>query len=464
LISLSFEDLANAIQGKLLPVKSANDIFAGVSIDSRAVKEGELFIAIRGERNDGHAFIDEALKQGAAGLLVDNRFTDVDTLSSQAGVVVVENTHEAMMELAKQYRNNCTAKVVGISGSNGKTTTKEYAFAFLNAVEQNVYRSTGNLNNLFGAPLAIFAMPQNTNVAVMEMGISTSGEMTRLAQIVQPNVAVITNIGPSHLEFLSTVEDVARAKLEIVTSGNSDIPLVVNADDSLLMREAQNVKADLITFAIDAESDYRPEKIAKVDDTRLEITIDGQTFVLNAIGRHQVYNLLAAYAAARTLGYSFDNAATRNIEFSSAPMRGETIEINGIRIINDAYNANPDSVKAGLEAFEAISHTGRRILILGDMLELGDEAERYHQELGESLSEFNFELALVVGPLGQAVIEGAKRAGIAGEKLLGFADSAAAAKKIVNLVEEGDLVYVKGSRGIGLEKIIEKLKSGKGNS
>jgi UDP-N-acetylmuramoyl-tripeptide--D-alanyl-D-alanine ligase len=443
-------------------VKSANDIFAGVSIDSRAVKDGELFIAIRGDRNDGHAFIDKALRQGAAGLLVDNRFTEAETLGSQAGVIVVENTHEAMMELAKNYRNKCTAKVVGISGSNGKTTTKEYAFALLSAVESKVYRSTGNLNNLFGAPLAIFAMPQDTNVAVMEMGISTGGEMTRLVQIVQPDVAVITNIGPSHLEFLSTVEDVARAKLEIVTSGNSDIPLVLNADDVLLMREAQKVKSELITFAIDAKADYRSEKIVKVDDTRLEITIDGKMFVLNAIGRHQVYNLLAAYAVTKTLGYNFDTVKTESIEFLSAPMRGETIEINGIRIVNDAYNANPDSVKAGLEAFEALSHSGRRILILGDMLELGNEAERYHEELGESLSNFNFELALLIGLMGKAVIDGAKRAGIAKERLLGFADSATAATEIFNLIKDGDLVYVKGSRGIGLEKIIEKLKSGRG--
>ena len=460
---MGFEELAREIQGKLLPLKSVNDIFEGVSIDSRVVKSGQLFIAIRGDINDGHAFIDEALKRGAHGLLVDNLFQQTASASQKAAVVVVENTHDAMMELARNYRNKCNAKVVGITGSNGKTTTKEYAFALLKAVEKDVYRSSGNLNNLFGAPLAIFAMPQNTNVAVMEMGISVKGEMTRLARIVQPDLAVITNIGPSHLEFLASVEDVARAKLEIVSSEQSDCPLIVNADDQLLVEEANKVKSSLITFAIDARADFKVDSFEKIDDSKQNITIDGKSFRLNSLGRHQVYNFLAAYAAVRTLGYDFKDAVTEQIELSPAPMRGETLELNRIRIINDAYNANPDSVKAGLEAFESLAHTGRRVLILGDMLELGDEAAKYHEKLGESLKNFNFELALLVGPLSGAVANGAVRAGIDKEKLVGFADSSAAASEVLNLLKHGDLVYIKGSRGIGLEKIIDVLDSKKGN-
>lgn len=463
MIKLGFEELAKEIQGKLLPLKSVNDIFVGVSIDSRVVKSGELFIAIRGERNDGHAFVDEALKNGAHGLLVDNRFEETESASQKTAVVVVENTHEAMMELARNYRAKCNAKVVGITGSNGKTTTKEYAFALLKAVEKDVYRSTGNLNNLFGAPLAIFAMPQNTSVAVMEMGISIAGEMTRLARIVQPDLALITNIGPSHLEFLASVEDVARAKLEIVSSEKSDCPLIVNADDELLVEEANKVKSGLITFAIDSEADFKVDSIEKIDDSKLEVTIDGKSFLLNSIGRHQVYNFLAAYAAVRTLGYDFKNVATAHIDLSSSPMRGETLELNGIRIINDAYNANPDSFKAGLEAFESLAHTGRRVLILGDMLELGEEALKYHERLGESLKAFNFELALLVGPLSGAVIDGAVRVGIDRGKLIEFADSLDAAAESLNLLKQGDLVYIKGSRGIGLEKIIDLLRSRKGH-
>ena len=466
MIKLGFEELAKEIRGKLLPLKSINDIFAGVSIDSRVVKSGELFIAIRGEINDGHAFVDEALKNGAHGLLVDNQFEEAASASQKTAVVVVENTHEAMMEMARNYRNKCNVKVLGITGSNGKTTTKEYAFALLNEVEKNVYRSTGNLNNLFGAPLAIFAMPQNSSVAVMEMGISVTGEMTKLARIIQPDLALITNIGPSHLEFLSSVEDVARAKLEIVSSENSDCPLIINADDELLVREANKVKSSLITFAIDARADFKVDSvdsIDKIDGSKQKITIDGRSFLLNSIGRHQVYNFLAAYAAVRTLGYDFKNVTTEQINLSSAPMRGETLDLNGIRIINDAYNANPDSVKAGLEAFESLAHTGRRVLILGDMLELGEEALKYHKRLGSLLKDFSFDLALLVGPLSNVVIDGAVEAGIDKEKLIGFADSSDAASEALNLLKQGDLVYVKGSRGIGLEKIIDLLKSPKGN-
>ncbi len=460
---MGFEELAREIQGKLLPLKSVNDIFEGVSIDSRVVKSGQLFIAIRGDINDGHAFIDEALKKGARGLLVDNLFQETASASQKAAVVVVENTHEAMMDLARNYRNKCKAKVIGITGSNGKTTTKEYAFALLKAVEKDVYRSSGNLNNLFGAPLAIFAMPQNSSVAVMEMGISVKGEMTRLVRIVQPDLALITNIGPSHLEFLSSVRDVARAKLEIVSSEQSDCPLIINADDQLLVKEANKIKSSLITFAIDARADFKADSFEKIDDSKQKVTIDGMTFMLNSIGRHQVYNFLAAYAAVRTLGYDFKDVVTEQIELSPAPMRGETLELNGIRIINDAYNANPDSVKAGLEAFESLAHTGRRVLVLGDMLELGDEAVKYHEKLGESLKNFTFDLAVLVGPLSGAVIDGAVRAGIDKEKLVGFADSSAAASEALNLLKHGDLVYIKGSRGIGLEKIIDVLDSKRGN-
>ncbi len=460
---MDFEELARETQGKLLPLNTVNDIFEGVSIDSRVVKSGQLFIAIRGEINDGHAFVDEALKNGAYGLLVDNRFNETTSASPKAAVVVVENTHEAMMKLAGNYRNKCKAKVVGITGSNGKTTTKEYAYALLKTVEKDVYRSTGNLNNLFGAPLAIFAMPQSTNVAVMEMGISVKGEMTKLTRIVQPDLAVITNIGPSHLEFLSSVTDVARAKLEIVSSENSDCPLIINADDQLLVEEAHKVKSNPITFAIDAQADFKVDSFEKIDDSKQQVTIDGKSFMLNSLGRHQVYNFLAAYAAVRSLGYDFKNIATAQIDLSSAPMRGETLELNGIRLINDAYNANPDSVKAGLEAFELLAHSGRRVLILGDMLELGGKAEKYHEKLGQSLANFNFELAILVGPLSGVVINGAVKAGIDRGKLIGFADSQAVVSEIANLLKHGDLVYIKGSRGIALEKIIDVLGSKKGN-
>ena len=453
---MSFQELAKAVQGQLITAGASSLKFQGVAIDSRAVKPGELFIAIRGARNDGHNFMGQALERGAAGVLADTKFDDTSRLAERTAVIVVNDTHEAMIQLAQNYRRKCKTKIIGITGSNGKTTTKEFTFALLSAVERKVYRSPGNLNNLFGAPLALFGMPQDTKAAVMEMGISSKGEMTRLTNIVQPDVAVITNVGPSHLEFLSTVEDVARAKLEMVTTSASEIPLVVNADDQLLANEAKKVRDKFVTFGVKNNADFQPTSIESTSYGN-KITIGRDSFAIKMFGRHAIYNLLAAYAACRTLSYSFAGIDTMCINLVPAAMRGEVLEKNGVWIINDSYNANPESVKAGLEAFKNTPGGGRRILILGDMLELGQRSEKYHRELGNSLVNQNFDLAIIVGDWNRAVLEGARQAGVSQSKLRSFKNSAEAATGINLLVKSGDIVYIKGSRGVSLEKIIEKI-------
>jgi len=447
------------VRGQLMTAGATSQKFHGVAIDSRTIKEGELFIAIRGERHDGHNFINQALESGATGVIIDTRFEQNRRLSERSAVIVVENTHEAMIHLAQNYRQKTKAKIIGITGSNGKTTTKEFTYALLHAVEPKSYRSPGNLNNLFGAPLALFAMPQETKAAAIEMGISSKGEMTRLTGIVRPDVAVITNVGPSHLEFLTTVEDVARAKLEMVTASENNVPLVINADDELLVQEAKKVKKEFVTFAIDQEAGFKPKTI-ETTEIGSKVTIDGNTFMINLFGRHSVYNLLAAYAACKTLGYDFAKVDTSKIKLHAAPMRGEVIEKGGVRIINDAYNANPESVKAGLDAFKNTPSKGRRILIIGDMLELGQRSEKYHRELGNSLALQEFSFAIIVGDWSRAVIEGARQAGISINKLRSFKNAAEASVGVGELIKAGDIVYVKGSRGVELEKIIEKIGAG----
>lgn len=452
---MSFEELAKAVQGDLI-CTGPSASFAGVAIDSRTVKSNELFIAIRGERNDGHDFIEQALSKGASGVMTDGRFLQAKAYLQRTNLIVVDNTHEAMMLLAQNYRMKSKARIIGITGSNGKTTTKEFTYALLNAVEKNSYKSPGNLNNLFGAPLALFGMPAKTKAAVMEMGISTRGEMSRLTKLVRPNVAVITNVGPSHLEFLSTVEDVAQAKLEMVTASAVTIPLVINADDELLKREANKVHKSPVTFAIDSEADFKPSSI-EASESGSRVTINQDSFAIEMFGRHAVYNLLAAYAAVRTLGYDFNKTDTSKIKLAAAPMRGETVNKGGVKIINDAYNANPESVKAGLEAFGNMPAAGRRLLILGDMLELGHRAEKFHRELGNLLAKYEFSFAIVIGDWSRAVLEGARQAGVSANKLRSFRNAEEAASGIGELVRPGDVVYVKGSRGVHLERIIDKI-------
>jgi UDP-N-acetylmuramoyl-tripeptide--D-alanyl-D-alanine ligase len=463
LISLRFDQLARMTGGTLQTARIGDRTFTGVSIDSRTLKAGELFIALRGERVDGHAYIDQAIQRGAAGLLTEMSFR-ADSLSGDVAVVAVQNSHEAMMSMARQYRDMISAKVVGITGSNGKTTTKEITYTLLSAVDKDVYRSSGNLNNLYGMPLAIFAMPKETRVAILEMGISQPGEMTKLTQIVHPDLAVITNIGATHLEFLGSLEGVARAKLEMVACSSPETEVIINADDSVLTKEIRLYRDNYITFGITHAATFEPEKVQRQSDGTAIVTIEGHRFRLPLFGEHQVYNLLSAYAVARTLGYSFDSVDTEAIQFVTAPMRGQAVTHHGVTFIVDCYNANPESVRLGLKSFSGIETSGRRIIVLGDMLELGAQAQEYHRQIGALLAQQPFDLAVGVGPMAKSIISAAAEGGAPKAKLQHYGDSATAAKAMVGMLKAGDLVYIKGSRGIGLEKVFSEFTGeGKGN-
>ena len=333
MISLTFEQLARTVNGTLTNSDSASASFAGASIDSRTLKPGELFIAIRGEKSDGHDYLADACGAGAAGVLVELDPEGAKAVPGDRAIISVSDTHAAMIALAIHYRNQVNPTVVGITGSNGKTTTKELTYHLLHAANEHVFRSPGNLNNLFGLPLSIFQMPGTTQVAVFEMGISTPGEMTRLTQLAQPDIAVLLNIGRSHLQYLNAVEDVARAKLEMVTTSKKQQKIVINADDKVLVSETKKLGLSPLTFAIDNDADVRAEAISTGDDSVTRVMIAGRAFRLPLPGRHQVYNLLAAFAVSRALGYSYDNIDTEAISFSTAAWRGQIIEKDGVRFL-----------------------------------------------------------------------------------------------------------------------------------
>lgn len=453
---MRFDQLADFCHGRLTNSSHKAELFHGVSIDSRTLKEQELFIAINGELQDGHQYINQAIRKGAGGVIAENSYLKISDITEDLPVVAVENSHDAMLELAKAYRNSLDAKFIGITGSNGKTTTKELAFSLLEAVEQNVYKTPGNLNNLFGVPLTLFSIDKDCKAAVLELGISTENEMPKLAEIAQPDVVVITNVGVSHLEFLSTVNDVARAKLELIKNASSDVPLIINADDSVLVEEAKKVRKSFITFAINNDADFKVQKITPHSDGGNIVTIDSHEFYLPLIGQHQIANLAAAYAAVVTLGCSFENINTAQIQFETAPMRGQMIETARFKIITDCYNANPDSMKAGLEAFFELDTEKRRVLILGDMLELGNDAEKYHKQIGQLLSDKKFDLLFTVGGLAKEISKNCIADGI---KKVEYVNSKKLSEEILSYVEDGDLIYIKGSRGVALEKILHSLQT-----
>ena len=455
---MRFDQLAQLSGGSLYRSGTEDRTFKGVSIDSRTINRGELFIAITGERLDGHQYIPQAISKGAAGIVAEYRYPELERIGQEAPVVVVENSHEAMIRLASAYRDSLATKFVGITGSNGKTTTKETTFSMLAAVEKDVYRSAGNLNNLYGMPLALFAMPQATRIAVVEMGISTVGEITRLTQVVKPNIGLFTNIGPTHLEFLGSLEGVARAKFEMVEFGPADLKIIINADDPVLMAEARKHPNSIVTFGIHNPATYAAENLQILEDGSSIVTVERKRFRSKLFGKHQVYNILAAYAVARTLGYRFDSIETESIEFSSAPMRGQIVSYGGATFIADCYNANPESVRLGLESFGQVPGSRRRIIVLGDMLELGETSEQYHLQIGRQLAEIKFDFAALVGPESRHTLQAAKQAGIAPSKLMHFDTAVSCAHALVKSIRPGDLVFVKGSRGIGLEAVLAEIQ------
>jgi len=442
--------------GQLRTADLGTRSFNGVSTDSRSIEAGQLFFAIKGERQDGHQYIDQVLARHAGGLVVAKQFFNDKSLPVGIPVLEVDDTHAAMIRLAAEYLVTLPAKRLGITGSNGKTTTKEFTYRLLSAFDPAVYRSPGNFNNLFGIPLALFSMPNETRWAVLEMGISVPGEMNRLASLVKPHLLAVTNVGPTHLEFLGTVDAVAREKLSAMKHAAPGAQLIVNADDPVLMKEASRVGTRPTTFGLHANADFHPESIRSAA-TGMEITIEGHQFRLPLFGQYQVYNLLAAYAIARAVGCDFDTVDTLSIPLSTAAMRGEIITAGGMTFVADCYNANPESVKAGLKSFSQYAHAGRKVVILGDMLELGEKSEAFHREVGTLLGVHSFSLVMVVGPMSRHIAKNALAAGMKAAQLYHFADAAACASAVESMLKSGDLVYIKGSRGIGLEAVLKRF-------
>jgi UDP-N-acetylmuramoyl-tripeptide--D-alanyl-D-alanine ligase len=453
MISMRFEEIAATISGTLFNTSTASSSCHGVSIDSRTIKKGELFFAIRGERVDGHDYIDMAIRQGASGIVVERTWSLKEHISGKVAVISVENTHAAIIALAKHWLAMVAPHVIGITGSNGKTTTKEYTVAIARAVEPHTYGSPGNLNNLYGIPLALLRMPRNTKIAVLEMGISRPDEMKQLTDIVKPDVAVITNVGATHLEFLGSVSNVAHEKAQLILGAKTGAHAIVNADDHILMDAVRKLNRPLTTFGFTANADLKVESSEPTDDTQTQIVVEGCEFTLTISGRHQIYNLLAAFGAIRALGYDLKGKKTASIALTTAPMRGQRFIKQGIKFVADCYNANPDSVHAALLAFDD-NEPGRHIVILGDMLELGALAVDYHRELGRHLAKTKFELAMLVGPLSLHTRDAAIEEGAPAHCIQHFSTAAQCAERVRTTVTAGDIVLIKGSRGIGLEAVL----------
>lgn len=448
----------------------------GFTIDSRAVKPGELFIALPGERVDGHQFIPEVFEKGAcAALVVHHRLPFANDLGEFAGkLLFVENTACALQQMAARILAKWHRPVIGITGSAGKTTIKDLT-AHVMAATGNVLKSLGNLNTSYGLPLTVARMiiagakPADFDFAVLEMGMSSFGEIARLTDIAPPTVGVVGNVGVAHQEFFGSQERIARAKAEMVEGIKSGGTAVLNANDPYVM-EMRKLRDDvaIVSFGIEVEADVRAVGIEVADNlsgTQFTLqTPEGDVGIqLPLIGRHNVSNALAAAAVAHCFGVSAETIATRLSTAAPSRMRGELIRFpNGVTVIDDSYNSNPAALLQAVQAMVEAKGFLRRIVVAGEMLELGEHGAKLHRQCGCEIAAMNVDALIGVRGLAKELVEGARE--VAAKPATFCESPEVAAEQLIAEAHPGDLVLVKGSRGVRTEKVIERLRTAFGSA
>lgn len=435
-------------------------VVKGVCFDTRKIQPGNLFVPLIGQR-DGHDYVLEALAKGAAAAL-----WQIGRPKPEEGLplIEVEDTLEALQKLAHAYRNELPVRIVGITGSNGKTTTKDLLASLLGTT-YNVHKTAGNLNNHIGLPMTLLEMDERTEMAVLEMGMSGRGEIELLSRIAEPEAAIVTNIGESHLLQLGSREEIARAKTEILSGLKPDGFFVYNGDEPLIERVMpempQPVSMLRYRFGASDSNDIYPVGVMQDGDgTHFQTNLPGaRSLFVPLLGLHNVVNALAAIAVAKFMGVSDDEIeqGLKGVELTS--MRIEPVKLkSGVLVLNDAYNASPTSMQAGLALLTDLKGFSRKFAILGDMLELGSREEEFHREIGRAIEPENVDGVFTYGRLARYVAEeAAKRLGE--DKVQAFDDKSELIRKLRGLLKEGDAVFVKGSRGMRLEEVVAALKS-----
>lgn len=433
-----------------LPQMQAQATLADVCTDTRKIQPGSLFVCLRGERFDGHSFASQAAQLGAAALLVDH------PVDADVPQLVVTDTGKALLQLAGWYRRRFQLPVVGLTGSVGKTTTKEFIALVLGA-KYNTLKTQGNLNNEIGVPQMLFRLEDSHTAAVIEMGMNHFGEISRLTRAVAPTVGLITNIGVSHIENLGSRAGILQAKLEILEGMAPDAPLIVNMDNDML-RTVKLGDRPLLTFAIDDQSaDFTATDIAE-QGSATTFTVHHSTFTqpvtIPTVGIHNVYNALAAMAVGYVTGVEPDAAASALANYVPAGMRQNLVQVGGVQVIEDCYNASPDSMRAALQTLGKLP-VHRRYAVLGAMLELGDYAKEAHTQVGKMAAENGIDGVLAYGADAAYIVEAAKQAGLENARL--FDTKEALAQSLAQQVQPGDGVLFKGSRGMHLEDVMHTV-------
>ncbi|WP_210367144.1 UDP-N-acetylmuramoyl-tripeptide--D-alanyl-D-alanine ligase [Bacillus sp. REN3] len=439
------------------PGEFGNVTVTGVTIDTRKLEKGNLFVPFRGEHTDGHKFVAQAIEKGARAALWQK---DVPNPPEDLPIILVDDPTAALQELARSYRDSLDVKVVGITGSNGKTTTKDMTASLL-SLKYKVQKTEGNFNNHLGLPLTILRLEEDTEVAVLEMGMSSKGEIEFLTELARPNAVIITNIGESHLLDLGSREAIADAKLEIINGLQENGLIIFHGDEPLLQERLKGYKgtAQLKTFGASESNDLYPVSVKSMENGNMFVTNRSeQSFYLPVLGNHNILNALAAMLAAEFLGVPFNEMNDGFAGLKLTNMRMEMSEgAHGEKIINDAYNASPTSMNAAIDLVANLTGYSRKILVLGDMLELGPLEEEYHYKIGTSLEGGKIDYVFTYGKLSAAIAKGAKEV-IDEDRVFAFFDKEQLSSELKKYVNNETIVLVKASRGMKLEEVVKALQ------
>lgn len=457
MVELGLDQIAEKMIGTILQ-GSPSLKFSKFNIDSRLTEPGELFFALKAYRN-GHDYIPHALEKGAAGAVICEQ---VSLPQKNIALIQVEDTLQALQRLARDVLGDHKVKVVGITGSTGKTTTKEFAASLLSS-HLNVLKSEGNFNNELGLPLSLLKLNNSHQVAVLEMAMSAPGEIRALTRIAAPDVAVIINISPVHLKFFKSIEEIGLAKKEILEGTKKGGTAVLNGDDLHIKKISKDWKGKKIMFGFSSRCEIRAQDIQKLG-------YEGMLFSL-VYGENQrmirfpffyesyLYNFLAAAAVAYSFSVPEDDIVDSIKNLKPFPRRGILISLQrDIKLFDDSYNSNPRALESALKGLADLP-SKRKVAVLGDMLELGEDEVEFHIQAGKHVARWGWDCLITVGSLSRHMAEGALSSGMKKNQIFSFHDSEEVAKDIWNLVHDGDLVLVKGSRKIQTEKIVDKMKS-----
>ncbi len=450
---ITINQLLSATGGRGIGFDQNQIEFRSLSIDSRKVQPGELFWAIRGDRFNGHQFVEEAIQRGAVAVVVNENFKSHIKVPS----IIVKETTQALKDFAQWYRSSFESFVIGVTGSVGKTTTRAMVAAVLSEQFETT-QSPRNYNNQFGLPLSLLGIQSHHEIGVLEMGASHVGEIKELAKIASPQFGIVTKIGKAHLDSFGSQQNIVQSKGELVEALPPTGVAILNGDDLLVRSLSNRAKCSTLFVGEGANNDVQATNV-DVQWNHLGFRVGHFRYHLNVVGRHHLTSALCAVAVGREMGMSAEAIQRGFNKFQPVAGRCQLQQIGDFEVVNDTYNANPTSMQAACEMMKTWQGTGKRILLVGDMLELGKETSNYHFELGKRIAKSNIDCLLAIGNQAEHVIKGAKQFGFDQSSLTNCSSMKMMLEELNNISEPDDLIVVKGSRGMRMERLVDWLQS-----